>query len=252
MLLRMTEALAFVQITYDVTDGVAVITLNRPDALNAWTAIMADEFSAALAFADKDDAVGAVVITGAGRAFCAGLDLAAAPSFEAEDRPEPSVLPWSIGKPVIAAINGHAIGVGITLALTADVRYVAETAKVAFPFVRLGLVSELGSHALLAAVTGLSVAADLLLSGRTISGAEAASLGLASRSLPAADVLPAAIDWARDVAQHALPGAVAASKGLLWSIAREQIDVIANREVAALGRLSHDPATRERLQALGS
>ena len=248
----MAHAFDFQQITYGATDGVAVITLNRPDVLNAWTAIMADEFSTALAFADRDEAVGAVVVTGAGRAFCAGLDIASSPSFEVEDRPEPAVLPWSIGKPVIAALNGHAIGVGITLALTADVRYVAETAKIAFPFVRLGLVSELGSHALLAAVAGLSVAADLLLSGRTISGAEASSLGLASRSLPATDVLPAAIDWARDVAQHTLPGAVAVSKALLWSTTRERIDVVAPEEVAALGRLSHDPATKERLRALGS
>src|SRR6266508_4068649 len=100
----MTEALEFQQITYGAIDGVAVVTLSRPDVLNAWTAIMADEFSTALALADRDETVGAVVVTGAGRAFCAGLDIAGPPSFEAEDRPEPAVLPWSIGKPVIAAI----------------------------------------------------------------------------------------------------------------------------------------------------
>jgi enoyl-CoA hydratase/carnithine racemase len=225
------------QITYAVDDGVAVITLNRPDVLNAWTAVMASELATALADADADVEVGVVVITGAGRAFCAGLDLSSQPSFDADDRPEPTLLPHSTSKPVVAAINGHAIGVGITLALTADVRFAAATAKIAFPFVRLGLVSELGSHALLPAVVGLSTAADLLLSGRTISGDEAQALGLVSRSLPADEVLPAAVAWARDVAHSTDRDAVATSKRLLWSGLLERSTTVVAAEIEELGRL---------------
>ena len=166
------------QVLYETSAGVAVVTLNRPDRLNAWTARMAIEFSAALERAEHDDDVGAVVITGAGRAFCAGLDLGESPSFDAGDRPEPKTLPWHLGKPVVAAVNGHAIGVGATLALTADLRFISSAAKVQFPFVRLGLVSELGSHASLPRIVGHEVASDLLLSGRMIVGTEAADLGL--------------------------------------------------------------------------
>jgi enoyl-CoA hydratase/carnithine racemase len=239
-----------VETSVDIDDGVAVLTLARPERLNRWTKQMADEIGGALARLDADPAVRVVVLTGAGRAFCAGLDLSAAPSFEADSRPEPSMLPWQVGKPVIAAINGHAIGVGITFALTADVRFVARTAKIQFPFVRLGLVSELGSHAILARVVGLSHAADLLLSGRVIDGDEAVRVGLASRSLPADEVLPAALAWAREVAAHVLPGAARVSKRLVWESTREQLTVVAPAEVEAMGALSQSAETREALARL--
>jgi enoyl-CoA hydratase/carnithine racemase len=128
----------------------------------------------------------------------------------------PEVLwPFMLRKPVIAAINGHAIGVGITLPLTCDLRFVAEDAKLQFAFVRRGVLPELASHTLLPRVIGFSRAADLLLTGRQFSGREAAELGLASRALPAADVLPAALEKAREF-RLAAPLAVAHSKRLLW------------------------------------
>ena len=210
-------------VTLKVEDGVATVTLNRPEAMNAWNGAMAAGFDAALRSCDADDAVRAVVVTGAGRAFCAGADLARggdtfrpAPDGAVAGTPAREALwPFMLRKPVIAAINGHAIGVGITLPLTCDIRIVAEDAKLQFAFVRRGVLPELASHTILPRVIGLSRAADLLLSGRMFTGREAVELGLASRALPAAEVLPAAIAQAREFALAA-PVAVALSKRLLW------------------------------------
>ena len=141
----------FEEINVKVDDGVAVVTLDRPERLNAWTARMGQELSRAFRALDGDPAVRVIVLTGAGRAFCVGADLGAGSATFDSDRPadgaarEPLVLPWQLRKPVIAAINGHAIGVGITLPLTADVRFIAEDAKVQFVFVRRGVGPEL-SH----------------------------------------------------------------------------------------------------------
>jgi enoyl-CoA hydratase/carnithine racemase len=199
--------------------GIATLTLSRPEQLNAWNDAMEDEIDAALRRCDADDAVRAVVVTGAGRAFCAGADLSAGKD-RFRDRPAeaPSarLAPWDVRKPVVAAVNGHAVGVGLTFALACDLRFVAEDAKLSFAFVRRGVLPGFGSHAIAARLAGLSNAADLMLSGRTFLGREAAALGLASRALPAAEVLPAALAWARDVAVHAAPVPVALSKQLLW------------------------------------
>jgi enoyl-CoA hydratase/carnithine racemase len=198
---------------------VAVLTLDRPEALNAWNGRMAFEVDQALRQCEADDAVRAVVVTGAGRAFCAGADLAAgADSFRpaATDPPRAEPLwPFQLSKPVIAAINGHAIGVGITFPMLCDLRFVAEDAKLQFAFVRRGVIPELASHAIVPRVIGFSRAADLLLSGRMFSGREAAALGLASQALPAGEVLPAALAYAREF-RLAAPASVALSKRLLW------------------------------------
>lgn len=209
------------QILYEVTGGVAVVILNRPEKLNAMTAQMGAELDDAMAEADGDDDVRAVVVTGAGRAFCAGADLGSGQSFGAgwgqANRKLRHLSPMDVRKPVIAAINGHAIGVGLTWPLQADVRFVAEDAKLAFAFVRRGVVPELASHVILPMLTGLSTAAELLLSGRTFSGREAAGYGVAGRALPADQVLPAALELARDIAANAAPLSVAISKRLLWA-----------------------------------
>jgi enoyl-CoA hydratase/carnithine racemase len=180
---------------------------------------MEREIDAALRRCDRDDDVRAVLITGAGRAFCAGADLASG-GERFRDRPaaapEPRLAPWDVRKPVVAAINGHAVGVGLTFALACDLRFVAEDAKLSFAFVRRGVLPGFGSHAIAARVAGLSNAADLMLSGRTFLGREAAALGLVSRALPAAEVLPAARAWTRDLADNAAPVAVALVKQLLW------------------------------------
>ncbi len=201
-------------------DGVAVVTLNRPERMNAWNDTMGNELSRAFAALDVDDDVRVIVLTGAGRAFCAGADLSgggdtfAGTGARAERVPD--MFPYMVRKPVIAAINGHAVGVGITYPLQCDVRYVAEDAKLQFAFVRRGVIPELGSHTILARVCGLSNAADLLLSGRMFTGREAVELGLASKALPAAEVLPAAMAWARDTAVNAAPLSTAVAKRFLW------------------------------------
>lgn len=235
-------------VTVQRDGSVATVLLDRPQRRNAWTAGMAIGFTEALNELDADSTVGAIVLTGAGTAFCGGLDLNAMPSFDADKRPEPATLPWHLGKPVIAAINGHAVGVGLTLALTADVRYVLATAKLQLPFVRLGLVGELGSHALLPRIVGWSNAADLMLSGRPISGTEAVELGLASRCFDTAEeVVAAASDWARDVADNTAPEAVAMSKAMLVQALAPALAEIAPQEVTALGQLAARPEAQARL-----
>jgi len=208
------------QILYEVDDGVALVTLNRPERLNAMTAQMGAEMDDAMAEADGDDSVRVVVVTGAGRGFCAGADLGSGGSFGAGwGHADPSLrrmLPMDVRKPVIAAINGPAVGAGLTWPLQADVRYVAEDAKLAFAFVRRGVLPELASHVILARLAGLSRAAELLLSGRTFLGTEAVEYGVATRAFPADRVLPEALALARDIAVNAAPLPVAISKRLLW------------------------------------
>ena len=203
-------------------DGVAVLTLDGPDTLNAISGETARQLSDAYRACDTDDRVRAVVVTGAGRAFSAGADMSAvstafaAPdaSFSASPFDPPA---WRVRKLVIAAVNGHAIGIGLTLALQCDLRFVAADAKLAIPQVRRGVIGDAQSHYVLRRVVGTAVAADLLLTGRTISGDDAARYGIANEAMPAADVLPAALARARDVARHASPAAVALSKSILWS-----------------------------------
>ncbi len=213
-------------ILFAVEDGVATITLNRPEKLNAYHFALGAELATAYARCDADDAVRAVILTGAGKAFCAGADMGGGgKTFDDVEGSRRAADPgrggrrlaaYQVRKPVIAAINGHAVGVGLTLAMQCDLRLVASDAKLAFAFVRRGIIPELGSHSILPRVIGFSRAADLLLSGRTFLGEEAAELGLASEALPAKDVVPRAREWARDVAVNAAPASVAIAKRLLW------------------------------------
>jgi enoyl-CoA hydratase/carnithine racemase len=224
-------------VRYEVADGVATVTLNRPEVMNAWNSVLGDELGVALGLAEADDDVRAVVITGAGRAFCAGADLSREGGFGGTEHSErrhegPRRWPFEVAKPVIAAINGHAVGVGITYPLLCDVRLVAAEAKVQFAFVRRGVMPELGSHALLPRVVGFSRAAELLLTGRMVSGTEAAELGLASRALPAAEVLPAALEMARDIAVNVAPVSAAVAKRLLWEGLTMGVDDMRTREDA--------------------
>jgi enoyl-CoA hydratase/carnithine racemase len=194
--------------------------------LNAFHFTLGAELGNAYARCDADDTVRAVILTGAGKAFCAGADMGGGPktfddvegSRRAAD-PGPGVrrlAAYQVRKPVIAAINGHAVGVGLTLALQCDLRFVAREAKLAFAFVRRGIIPELGSHSILPRVVGFSRAADLLLSGRTFRGEEAAALGLASEAMASEEVVPRAREWARDIAVNAAPASVAIAKRLLW------------------------------------
>ena len=240
-------------ILLDVKDRVATITLNRPDRMNAWTNQMALELSNALGACDENDDVRALILTGAGRAFCAGADLGRGDkTFTGRERrreaapgqPKP-IFPWQIHKPVIAAINGHAVGVGITYPMMCDIRYVAEDAKIQFAFVRRGVIPELASHVIVARVAGLSNAADLLLSGRMIRGKEAAQLGLATRALPAPEVLPAALELARDIAVNTAPVSVAISKRLLWEGLAASVPEMRRREDKMFAWIGNQPDARE-------
>ncbi len=222
----MSDEVSYEHILFALEDGVATITLNRPEKMNAFHFALGAELSSAYARCDADDAIRAVILTGAGKAFCAGADMSGGKkTFDNVDGSRraansassaPGLAAFQVRKPVIAAINGHAVGVGLTLAMQCDLRVVASEAKLAFAFVRRGIIPELGSHSILPRVIGFSRAADLLLSGRTFRGEEAAVLGVASEALDAKDVVPRAREWARDVAVNAAPASVAIAKRLLW------------------------------------
>ncbi len=241
--------MSYENVLYEVDEGVATVTLNRPERLNAWNSRLGAELGDAMATADEDDDVRAVVVTGAGRAFCAGADLSGG-EFGGGEAPDLRELwPYQVRKPVIAAINGHAVGVGLTYPMQCDVRYVAEDAKLAFAFVRRGALPELASHAIVARVVGLSVAAELLLSGRTITGREAAELGLVSKALPAADVLPAARALARDIAENTAPVSVAVAKRLLWDATTQSVAETRRVEDRLFGKVTSLDDAREGIAA---
>ena len=204
-----------------VAGGVATITLNRPRQRNAVGDGMREELADAYLRCDRADAIRVVVVTGAPPAFCAGADLAAGERTFAEPGPTFSaagidVPAWTVSKPVIAAVNGHAIGLGLTLALQCDIRYFAADAQYGVVQVRRGMVGDAYSHWVLPRLVGLSNAAEILLGGGTFDGQRAVELGLGSRVLDAEDVLPAAHKLAHDIAENAAPASVAASKRLLW------------------------------------
>jgi enoyl-CoA hydratase/carnithine racemase len=201
------------EILFEVDQGVATLTFNRPERLNAWTPAMFREFPRLLQRCSDDDAVRAVVVTGAGRGFCSGFDPTAgvAPDTRAVELPA-----WRTRKPVIAAINGAAVGMGLTLTLHFDVRIAAADAKLGFVFVRRGLLPEANSLWLLPRLIGLGRATELLLTGRSFDGAEARALGLVHEALPAAEVLPRARAIAAEIAAQTAPVAVALTKRLLW------------------------------------
>jgi enoyl-CoA hydratase/carnithine racemase len=211
------------ELTVEISRGVAVLTLNRPDRLNAYTGEMGRALGEAYQRCDDDDRVRAIVVTGAGSAFCAGADFAGdADPFEARRGDDTfSASPirpaaFELRTPVIAAVNGHAIGIGLTMALQADIRIFAEDAKCGVVQVRRGVIGDCMSHWTLPHLAGVAVAADILLTGRTFRGAQAPALGIATRAVPAAMVLREATDIARDIAENVAPMSAALSKRLLW------------------------------------
>ncbi len=241
----------------DIADHVATLTLNRPDRMNAYTTQMGIELNQALADLDANDDVRAIVVTGAGRAFCAGADLES--GGETFDRDEgdvekdrtqtsnrPRFAPWEIRKPIIAAINGHAVGVGITIPLQYDMRIVAEDAKLGFVFARRGILPELASTWILPRLIGIARACDLMLTGRIFSGREAAELGYANEALPKDQVLPRAMEIARDIATNVAPVSAALTKQLLWEhLACPTPEQAAERETAGLWPLGRSADAKE-------
>ncbi|HQR03935.1 MAG: enoyl-CoA hydratase/isomerase family protein [Proteobacteria bacterium] len=230
------------QIRYEVRGHIALITLNRPEAMNTFTGILGEEWSAAYRRADTDDEVRAVVVTGAGKVFCAGADMSGgAGTFDSYDGGNFSAAALStsafeIRKPVIAAVNGSAVGLGLSLAVQADFRVLAREGKYGFLQVRRGVVADAYIHWTLPRLVGSERANELLLTGRRFSGDEAESMGLALRVVPAAEVLETALALAREIAEECSPLAVAMTKRLLHECSTVDLPQTAAIETRWLAR----------------
>ncbi len=200
---------------------VGLITLNRPERLNAWSLEMAQLVRDAIDECNNDPGVGAVVITGAGRGFCSGADLRRdrnAEETDARPRGEDEPLPFFLqrSKPLIAAINGPAVGIGLTLTLCCDARIASDQARLSARFVRIGLSPELGSTYFLPQIVGLGFAAELILTGRIIDAAEAGRIGLVNKVVPHEQLLDEAMALAEEMAFNPTPH-VRWAKRLLYS-----------------------------------
>ena len=229
-------------VSYEVTaSGVAVLTLNRPDRLNTWGGDIATAFYAGLDRAEEDPAVRVIVLTGRGKAFCAGAQLGSmgslTQSIEKTDQGKLSSLvgerqPYyltTLCKPIIAAINGSCVGIGLTQALMCDVRFAAVGAKFAASFARRGLIAEYGVSWILPRLTGWGVALDLLLSGRTFLADEAADLGLVKEVVPPEQLMKRAMDYAEDIAQNCSPASMAIIKRQTYGDAMREVGQASSR-----------------------
>jgi enoyl-CoA hydratase/carnithine racemase len=236
--------MAYEQILYDVSDNILTITLNRPEKLNAFTGTMMNEMIDAFNRADADDNIRAVIVTGAGRAFCAGADLSAGAKtfdYEArEDRPDRKPKRDAKGeidlsdesirdggglltlrifeskKPVIAAVNGPAVGVGVTMQLAMDIRLASENARFGFVFARRGIVPEACSSWFLPRVVGISQALEWTFSGRVFPAQEAFEGGLVKKVYKPEELIPAARALAKEIADNTAPVAVALIRHMMW------------------------------------
>ncbi|HTR60216.1 MAG TPA: enoyl-CoA hydratase-related protein [Candidatus Binataceae bacterium] len=222
--------MAYSTILVDVANGVATITLNRPEKLNAYNAAMGAELHQAFAALDNDDSVRVIVVTGAGRAFCAGADLSGAggDTFNYDKRRErgeireaPAIRPWNMKKPIIAAINGPAVGVGITLPMQWDIRVAAESARIGFVFVRRGVIPEALSLWTVPRQIGVARANELLMTGKIINAREALEFGIVSHVWPDAEFMTRVREMALDIAQNTAPVSVAITKRLIWGLLGE-------------------------------
>ncbi len=241
--------MAFEQITTALDDGVLTITLNRPERLNAWTATMGRELIEAFDEADANDDVRAIVMTGAGRGYCAGADLAAGgETFDYKARAEEASLlspgvdgvPRDNGgqftlrifactKPVIGAINGPAVGVGATMTLPMDVRLAADDARMGFVFARRGIVPEACSSWFLPRVVGISRAMEWVSTGRVFSAQEGLDAGLLRSLHSAEELLPAARALASEIAENTAPVSVALARQLMWRMLGAEHPMLAHR-----------------------
>jgi enoyl-CoA hydratase/carnithine racemase len=238
-------------------DGVALLTLNRPDRLNAWTGELEQQYFGALRECAASQDVRAIVVTGAGRGFCAGADMQSLQDLgalaggangsasgdgdvQAAREQTPQTFTLSVPKPVIAAINGPCAGIGLVLALMCDVRFVADDAKLTTAFARRGLVAEHGISWILPRLIGPARALDLLMSGRVFLGAEAAELGVANRSLPREQVLEQALSYAHELATQCSPSSMASMKRQVYAALSQPVD----EALAEADRLMLDSFTK--------
>ena len=241
------------EIAYEVSDGVLTLTLNRPDALNAVTMSMVDELLDAFDRSDADDDVRVVVVTGRGRAFCAGADMSMGDrTFERPEGVDESGQRWRDEgglislrifrslKPVIAAINGPAVGVGVTMTLPMDIRLASETARIGFVFARRGIVPEAASSWFLPRVVGISRAMEWAATGRIFPASEALEGGLVRSVHPPDELLPSAYALAREIADNTSPVSVTLIRQMMWRTLGESHPMAGHRleslAIAALGR----------------
>ena len=221
--------MAYQTLLTDVADSILTVTLNRPDRLNAFTETMMNEWLALCDAIDADDGVRAVIVTGAGRGFCAGADLEGGPGTFDATLAQPREIArdgggrvtlrlFELTKPVIAAVNGPAVGVGVTMTLPMDVRLASESARFGFVFARRGLVPEACSSWFLPRVVGIGRAMEWVATGRVFGAEEALAGGLVSRVLPPDALLPAARALAREIAENTSAVSVALSRQLLWKM----------------------------------
>ncbi|BCW90071.1 Short-chain-enoyl-CoA hydratase [Alphaproteobacteria bacterium SO-S41] len=236
--------MAYTEITYDVADKIATITLHRPEKMNAFTGVMMTEMIDAFDKANKDDGVGAIIVTGAGKAFCAGADLSqGAKTFDYDNRTDrqekagavnaDGSIDWSNEavrdgggrltlkiyeslKPVIGAINGAAVGIGVTMQLPMDIRIASETARFGFVFARRGIVPEACSSYFLPRIVGISTATEWCFTGRIFSAQEAKERGLVSYVVPPEELLNKARELAREIVDNTAPVSVALTRQMLW------------------------------------
>jgi enoyl-CoA hydratase/carnithine racemase len=218
-----------VETRYEVSDAIATITLNRPDKLNAWTETMDGEVRASMYEADRDERVRAIILTGEGRGFCAGADMSllkdladhgaagrvALTRASGDFDQKYSYFP-ALSKPVIAAINGPAVGLGLILTLYCDLRFASATAKFSTTFARRGLIAEYGIAWMLPRIVGLPNALDLLFSGRTIDAAEALRLGLVNQVFPAEDFAAKVHEYALDLVTLSSPRSLRVMKRQIY------------------------------------
>jgi enoyl-CoA hydratase/carnithine racemase len=229
---------AFTQIAVAVAERVMTITLDRPERLNAWSPTMQRELCAAFDLADADDTVRAVIVTGAGRAFCAGADLA--PDAEPDPVAPAGEVPRDTGgqftlrvfesrKPVIAAINGPAVGIGVTMTLPMDIRLASSEARLGLVFARRGIVTEAASSWFLPRVVGVSKAMEWIATGRVFDAAEALEGGLLRSVHPPEELLPAARELAAEIVANTAPVSVALSRRMIWEMLGEPHPMSAHR-----------------------
>ena len=221
------------EILFEQSEQIAIITLNRPEHLNAYTNTMGEEIRDALLTVERDPNLRVSIITGAGRAFCAGQQLSdekddfqkavevGIPADDSKDTFPGLNFFFSLKKPVIVAYNGPAVGVGVTMTLPADIRLAAESARLGIVFTRRGTVPEVGCPWLLPRIVGLSRAAELMYTGRIIKAREALEYGLVSRVVPDNELMPAALALAEDIAVNCAPVSVALTKQMLYQFLGE-------------------------------
>jgi enoyl-CoA hydratase/carnithine racemase len=249
-------------ILFEQRDRVGLITLNRPDRLNAWTYAMNDEILDAIQDCNDDPGIGAIVVTGAGRGFCAGADVkgfnnaiqerqSAPDGLAANDRRREEHLAAFLrrSKPLIAAVNGPSIGVGMTMTLPMDIRIASDAAKFSMRFIRMGIVPEVASTTYLPQIVGLQNALDLILTARTIDAAEALRMGLVKAVVPGERLLDEAMTYAAEIANNPTDQVVVAKQMVHRHMVQPDIDAVVNEENRNIVRAYKGPAHKEAVTA---